>query len=107
MDRPGDRKAVITKITRRAELTAAADEYLAVPAVMHSAFRRIERDIAESRYAHIVIVGSMIPEGIDAIANGCQVTVLLYGESGSVTENNVTTVGFRRKAKKRPCRAKK
>jgi uncharacterized protein (DUF58 family) len=91
---PETGRAVIRKIYEEQELTAAADEYLAVPAVTHSAFRRIERDIAESRYAHIIIVGAMIPEGIDAIANGCQVTVLLYGESGSVTENNVTTVGF-------------
>ena len=36
----------------------------------------------------------MIPDGIEAIANGCQVTVLLYGDTGTVTENNVTTVGF-------------
>ena len=61
---------------------------------MHSAFERIDRDIAESRYAHIVVVGSMVPEGIEAIANGCQVTVLLYGGEGSTTENNVTIIGF-------------
>jgi basic membrane lipoprotein Med (substrate-binding protein (PBP1-ABC) superfamily) len=61
---------------------------------MHSAFERIDRNIAESRYAHIVIVGSMVPDGIEAIANGCQVTVLLYGGTGTVTENNVTTIGF-------------
>jgi hypothetical protein len=36
----------------------------------------------------------MVPDGIEAIANGCQVTVLLYGETGSSTENNVTFVGF-------------
>ena len=91
---PETGRAVIRKITEKTDITAAADEYLAMPAAMHSAFERIERDIAESRYAHIVFVGSMIPDGIEAIANGCQVTVLLYGETGSVTENNVTTVGF-------------
>ena len=42
----------------------------------------------------------MIPEGIDAIGNGCLVTVLVYGEEGSVTENNVTTVGFETKTYK-------
>ena len=91
---PETGKAVIRKINEKADLETAADEYLAVPAAMHSAFSRIERDIAESRYAHIVVVGSMIPEGLDAIANGCQVTVLLYGENGSTTENNVTITGF-------------
>lgn len=86
--------AVIRKIVEDHDLTAAADEYLAVPAVTRSAFRRIERDIAESRYAHIVIVGAMVPEGLDAIANGCQVTVLMYGEDGTITENNVNITGF-------------
>ena len=85
---------MIRKIIEEDDLTAAADEYLAMPASMHSAFERIDRDIAESRYAHIIIVGSVVPEGIEAIANGCQVTVLLYGETGSATENNVTTIGF-------------
>ena len=87
-------RAVIRKIIEEGDLTAAADEYLAMPASMHSAFERIDRDIAESRYAHIIVVGSMVPDGIEAIANGCQVTVLLYGETGSSTENNVTVVGF-------------
>lgn len=91
---PETGRAVIRKITEKTDITAAADEYLAMPAAMHSAFERIERDIAESRYAHIIVVGSMIPDGIEAIANGCQVTVLLYGESGSVTETNITTIGF-------------
>ena len=91
---PETGRAVIRKITEKTDITAAADEYLAMPAAMHSAFERIERDIAESRYAHIVVVGSMVPDGIEAIANGCQVTVLLYGGTGTVTENNVTTIGF-------------
>lgn len=91
---PETGKAVIRKIQEETDFHAAADEFLAMPATMHSAFSRIERDIAESRYAHIVIVGSRIPDGIDAIANGCQVTVLLYGETGAATENNVTTIGF-------------
>ena len=91
---PETGRAVIRKVVEEADLTAAADEYLAVPAAMHSAFERIDRDIAESRYAHIVVVGSMVPEGIEAIANGCQVTVLLYGGEGSTTENNVTIIGF-------------
>lgn len=91
---PQTERAVIRKITQEADLDAAADEYLAMPASMHSAFSRIERDIAESRYAHMVIVGSRVPDGIEAIANGCQVTVLLHGETGSKTENNVTVTGF-------------
>ena len=91
---PETGRAVIRRIHEEAELTEAADEFLAVPASMHSAFSRIERDIAESRYAHIVIVGSAVPDGIEAIANGCQVTILLCGEAGTYTENNVTITGF-------------
>lgn len=91
---PETGRAVIRKIQEESELTEAADEYLAVPAVTHSAFRRIERDIAESRYAHVVIVGSMVPEGLDAIANGCQTSVLLYDGYGTTSSNNVTITGF-------------
>ena len=91
---PETGRAVIRKIQEENDLTAAADEFLAMPAAMHSAFERIERDIAESRYAHLVIVGSAVPEGIEAIANGCQVTVLLFGAAGAGTEKNITTIGF-------------
>lgn len=94
---PETGKAVIRKVLDESELTAAADEYLAVPAVTHSAFSRIERDIAESRYAHIVIVGAMVPEGIESISNGCQVTVLQYGEYGTSTSNNINITGFEAK----------
>ena len=81
-------------LDKDADLEKAADEYLAMPASMYSAFSKIERDLAESRYAHIVIVGTRVPDGIEAIANGCQVTVLLHGETGTATEANVTTTGF-------------
>ncbi len=91
---PETGKAVFRRINNKEDITAAADEFLAVPASMHSAFRHIERDISESRYAHIIFVGSMIPEGIEAIANGCMVTVLLCGETGTWTESNVTITGF-------------
>ena len=87
-------KAVIRRIHEESDITAAADEFLAVPASMQSAFNRIERDIAESRYAHIIFVGAMVPEGIEAISNGCMVTVLVCGETGTSTENNVTVTGF-------------
>lgn len=97
---PETERAVIRKINDDADLEKAADEYLAMPASIHSAFGRIDRDIAESRYAHIVVVSSRIPEGIDAIANGCQVTILMYGVTGAVTENNVTTIGFEAKTYK-------
>ena len=91
---PETGRAVIRPITEDADLEKAADEYLAMPASMYSAFSKIERDLAESRYAHIVIVGTRVPDGIEAIANGCQVTVLLHGETGTATEANVTTIGF-------------
>ena len=93
---PDTGKAVIRRITDETEAMAAADEYLAVPSSVPSAFGRIERDIAESRYAHIIIVGSRIPEGIEAITNGCQVTLLMYGAEGTASQTNFTITGFRR-----------
>ena len=47
-----------------------------------------------SLFADIVIVCGRMPTGLEAIANGCNVTVLLYGAEGSTTENNVQIVGF-------------
>ena len=91
---PISRKAVIRRIADENEANQAADEYLSVPASMPGAFASIERGIAEDRYAHVIIVSSRIPAGIDVIANGCSVTILRYGERGSFTEGSMTVVGF-------------
>ena len=87
-------RAVIRRISDDNEATAAADEYLSVPATMSSAFASIERGIADDRYAHVIVVSSRIPANIDVIANGCGITILKYGERGSFTEGNMTVVGF-------------
>jgi len=87
-------QAVFRKIANEDDLKTAADEYLASPAAMQGAFASIDRDLAETRYAHIVIVCGRVPTGLDAIANGCNVSVLLYGSEGSSSENNVQIVGF-------------
>jgi len=73
----------------------ATDEYLSVPATTQSAFERIERGIIDSRFAHLVMVGSQIPKGIDSIANGCQVTLLMYGGEGYTrTDAGAVMIGF-------------
>ena len=87
-------RPVIKKIDKEEELAAAADEYLATPASLQGAFASISRDVADSRYAHVVIVGDKVPAGIEAIANGCSVTVLMHGSEAATTENNVRVVGF-------------
>ena len=91
---PDTGKAVIRRIADDGEAAAAADEYLSVPASMPSAFARISRDMADDRYAHVVIVGSSIPVNIDVLANGCNVTILKYGDWSSFTEGSMTVVGF-------------
>ena len=91
---PNTGEAVIRRIENEEDEAAAADEYLAVPASAPSAFRRIERDVIESRFAHVVIVGSRIPEEIGDITNGCEVTVLMYGTKESFTDKNLTVIGF-------------
>ena len=91
---PATGKAAIRRISDDGEAAAAADEYLSVPASMPSAFARISRDMADDRYAHVVIVGSSIPVNIDALANGCNVTILKYGDWSSFTEGSMTVVGF-------------
>jgi uncharacterized protein (DUF58 family) len=91
---PVSRRAVIRRIADDIDAAAAADEYLSVPAYMPSAFASIDRDMADDRYAHVVIVSSRIPANMDVLTNGCGVTILKYGERGSFTEGNMTVVGF-------------
>ena len=90
-------EAAVRRIITDEDVSAAADEYLAVPAAIPSAFRKIERNLLEDRYAHVVIVGSRIPENIEDITNGCQVTVLMYGGTHSFTDKNLTVAGFGQK----------
>lgn len=91
---PQTRKAVFRRIADDNDAMAAADEYLSVPASIPSAFASIDRDIADDRYAHVIIVSSRIPANMDALTNGCGVTILKYGERGGFTEGNMTVVGF-------------
>ena len=90
-------EAAVRRIITDDDVSAAADEYLAVPASVPSAFRKIKRDLIEDRYAHVVIVGSRIPDNIEDITNGCQVTVLMYGGAHSFTDKNLTVAGFEAK----------
>ena len=86
--------AAVRRIITDEDASAAADEYLAVPAAMPSAFRKIERNLIEDRYAHVIIVGSRIPANIEDITNGCQVTILMYGGAHSFTDKNLNVAGF-------------
>ena len=86
--------AAVRRIITDEDASAAADEYLAVPAAMPSAFQKIARNLIEDRYAHVIIVGSRIPANIEDITNGCQVTVLMYGGSHSFTDKNLNVAGF-------------
>lgn len=87
-------RAVIRKINDEEDLRLAADEYLASPASAQGAFANIDSDLADERYPHVIIVGGRIPGGLETIANGCSVTVLLNGVAGSTSENNVKVIGF-------------
>ena len=91
---PDTGEAAIRKITSNDEAREAADDYLAVPAQMPSAFQMISKEIADSRYAHVIIVSSTIPANIENIANGGKVTILMYGEANSFSDKNLTVIGF-------------
>ena len=86
-------EAVMRRISDQHEFNAAADEYLAVPALMPGAYQLLERDIADSRYVHVVYVGTKIPANIENITNGCQATVLMYGGI-SFSDRNLSVIGF-------------
>lgn len=92
---PNTGQPVFRKINDELSYAAASEEYLAVPAITRSAFERIERGIIDSRFAHLILVGSQIPQGIDSITNGCQVTLLMYGNQGySRTDGDTIIIGF-------------
>lgn len=92
---PETSEPVFRRIQDELSYLDASEEYLAVPATTQSAFERIERGIIDSRFAHLIMVGSQIPNGIDSITNGCQVTLLMYGIEGySKTDAGTTIIGF-------------
>ena len=91
---PESGRAVIKRVADEDEENEAADSYLSMPVSLPSAFASISRDLADDRYVHVVIVGSRIPQNIDVLSNGCQATVLRYGEQGTVTEGSLAVVGF-------------
>lgn len=92
---PDSGEPVFRRIRDELSYLDASEEYLAVPAITQSAFERIERGIIDSRFAHLIMVGSQIPYGIDSITNGCQVTLLMYGVEGySKTDAGTAIIGF-------------
>ena len=91
---PASGLPVFRKVANEADLIAATDDYLSVPATTRSAFEIIERGITGYRFAHLIMVGSQVPAGIDAISNGCQVSLLLYGAERSRTSDGANIVGF-------------
>ena len=50
--------------------------------------------LAESRYAHIVIVGSDVPAGISTLAYGSMITVLVCGHSQIGSSDGISVIGF-------------
>jgi hypothetical protein len=93
---PDTHEPVFRSVASEEDIINASEEFLAIPATTRSAFEHIERGITESRFAHLIIVGSQIPSGLDSISNGCQVTLLMYGLEGSASETNLSITGFRR-----------
>lgn len=87
-------KPVIQKISDDGDFEHAVDEMLSVSSTAPGAFEKIDRNVSESRFAHLMLVSSRIPEGIESITNGCQVTVLLYGDGGSSTRGGLSVIGF-------------
>ena len=92
---PSTGEPVFRPIISEENYLEASEEYLAVPATTRSAFETIDRGIIDSRFAHLIMVGSQIPEGIDSITNGCQVTLLLYGAGAEGrTDSGAAVIGY-------------
>lgn len=85
----------IQKITSEEDITAAADQYMAVPPTQESVLNSIERGETDRRFAHLIMAGYEIPSGTDLISNGCKITLLLCGHSYSETmEGGISIIGF-------------
>jgi hypothetical protein len=53
------------------------------------------RELPEKRFAHIIMAGSQIPDDINTLANGGQVTLLLCGGESSMTASEgAEIIGF-------------
>ena len=82
---PDRSRPVISKILSEEDFIAATSRFLAVPKMyQNSAVDLLGRELPDSRYAHIIIAGSQIPDDLDLLANGGQVTLLLCGGESSV-----------------------
>jgi hypothetical protein len=92
---PETYRPVICQITNEQELLAAADQFLAVPAMYQSTIDVMEMELPESRYAHIIMIGSRIPYSVDSITNGSQVSLLLCGtENIMYASDGANIIGF-------------
>ncbi len=88
-----DGQPVQRKIRTSAQIIEAADSFLAAPPGSGSLLSQIEQARTDSRFSHLVITGSRIPDGIDAIAGGAQVTLLLCGWDNAAGEG-MNIIGF-------------
>lgn len=92
---PDVTRPVIRRIRTEEDFVAAAGEFLAVPAMYQPAVDLLERSLPDSRFAHLIIAGSQIPDDLDAFANGGQVTLLLCGaESSMSVGEGASIIGF-------------
>ena len=89
----GNGQPLQRKITMPAQIAEAADSFLAAPPDSGSLLRQIETVRTENRFSHLVIVGAQIPAGIEEIAGGAQVTLLLHGWGSEVREG-MSIIGY-------------
>lgn len=93
---PAGSRPVINKILTEEDFVSATSRFLAVPRMyQNSAVDLLGRELPDSRYAHIIIAGSQIPDDLDMLANGGQVTLLLCGGESSMTVGEgANIIGF-------------
>ena len=84
--------AIIRKLSTEQQAEQMAEEYLACPAAgMQDMLLTF---LADSRYAHIVIVGSDVPDGISALAYGSMITALVCGQARRGGADGIAVIGF-------------
>jgi hypothetical protein len=87
------------KISSDEDIRAVSDEYLRIPARREASCDFFGIINAETRFAHLIFIGTQVPEAILAISSGCRVTAIIAG-GGDGSEGMVQVIGFDEKSYK-------
>ncbi len=94
-----DDELIWRKITSEEDISAACEEFLRVPAKREPSCDFFGIMNARARFAHLIFIGTQVPDAVLSISSGCRVTALIAG-GGDRSEGMVQMIGFDEKSYK-------